>query len=716
MPAMTEEELGALAQAEISAAIEYDRSDFRDDRTRAIEYYFGEMHDVPAEEGRSSVTTRDVADTIGWVLPGLMRVFFSAGNLGQYEPRGPEDRQSAQQATDLVNYLLMHEADGYQVLGEAIHDALLHGNGIVKHWWDDTPTVKTYVLNGLDDNQAALILKESDVEVMQHSQVPAEMQQPGQPPVMLHNLKVRRTEKNGCVKIAAVPPEEFLIDSRARSIETARFTAHRSLRRRSELIEMGFDKAVVDELSAFGSLGFDDVQLARLDQDNAASPPGMDKSTDEIEVVECYLRCDADGDGVAEMLCVWMAGGSSQVLDWYECGYDVPFTDFVIERVPHRWRGRSIFDLTEDIQRVKTVLLRGMLDNLYQVNLPDRWVNEGVIKNPDALYDRRVGNVIRVDGDPNAACADKTVAFIGNHVMAGLQYLDTQIETRTGVSRSTMALDLEALQNQSATAVNAAQSAAYAKIELIARNLAEMGFKRLFKALLKLIVQYQDRPKTIRLRNKWVEIDPRAWNADMDVIVNTGLGSGSRERDLMALGQISAKQEAIIAQGGPANPIADMSKYASTLRRMVEAAGIRNPDDYFGEVTPEQAQQLAQQQQLQPDPKAQEAQARIQLEQQKAQADMQMRQQEAQADLELQRQKGEAELQLTRERMQMEFQNKREQAAFDLQHKREVAALDAQLKREEMVLEAELTAQSNAMKARAGSGPQDDNIRGRQAQ
>lgn len=714
---MTETELGALVQAEIAAAVEYDRSDFKKDRIRAIEYYRGEMNDLPSEEGRSTATTHDVQDTIGWMLPGLMRVFFSSDQLGQYEPQNPNDEAAAKQATDYANYVVMRECDGYQVFWDVFHDALLHANGVVKHWWDKTEKIETYTFSGLTEDEAALVLADDSVEVLAQEIVLTDIEGPDGNVVQvpLYSMKIKRADRTGCLKIAAVPPEEFLIDARARSIDTARFVGHRSLRARSDLIEMGLSKDQVDRLPANGTLSYDRVELARREEIGAfVGSPGLDNSTEQVEIVEAYIKVDHDGDGVAETLRVMVGGGSSEVLDWEEWDSDLPFTDFVAERVPHRWQGRSVFNDTEDIQRAKTALLRQLLDNLYQANIPDRAIDINRVKNPDAVYDRAIGNVILTEGDPNGIISTVTVPFVAKEALTGLDYMDQMIERRTGVSRSTMALDLEALQNQSATAVNAAQSSSYSKIELIARNFAEMGMKRFFRCILKLIVQNQDKPRMIRLRDKWERMDPRGWNADMDFNVNVGLGTGSRDRDMAILAQIAGKQELIIAQAGPQNPICDMSNYANTLRKMVEMSGVRNPDEFFKEVSPEAMQQFVQGQANKPDPKAEAEKQRLQLDAQKAQAQMQLEQQKAQASIQTEREKNALNMDAMREKSVAEIQMQGQKAEFERQQRRDDAVLDAQLRREEMALEFELTREANRMNAAVAAKKADTNVQQQQ--
>jgi hypothetical protein len=799
---LTDEEIGRLASAEISAAVTYDGTDFQKDRVRAMKYYRGEMDDLESEEGLSTAVTHDVQDVIGWILPGLMRVFFSADELGQYLPENEDDEQGAKQATDYAHYVIMKECSGYQVFWDVFHDALLHANGMVKHWWEESEKVTVHFASGLDDDQYAELVNSKEIEIIAHreDEIPVELPEPeppielpmppggpptpgGAPPGMpsmpggpqpqpplpqpqaaaamngqvapalppgllglmngaqpmpgpsllppmpltqtIHSVKVRRTQKYGCLKVAALPPEEFLINIQARDVATARMTGHRMLKTRSELIEAGYDEDLVNRLPATSGLpSFGNLPQVR--RDHAATYPaypGLDKSMEEVEVTEVYMKMDADGDGVAEMMKVVMGDTLSNiVLDAELWEDESPFSDFVAERVPHRWQGRSVFNDTEDIQRIKSTLLRQYLDNLYHANIPDRAVNIDRIANPDALTDRKIGNNIHVEGDPAGAIMDLQVPFAAKEALGGLEYMDQVIERRTGVSRATMALDLEALQNQSATAVNAAQSAAYSKIELIARNFAEMGFERFFKCVLKLIVAHQDAPRRIKIKKNWVTMDPASWNANMKFNVNVGLGSGSRDRDAAILMQIAGKQEQINMQLGPDNPICGIDKYANTLRKLVTMAlPSGEPDQFFNEIEPAAVTQWMQSRGQQQDPKAQaeqqkaqaqiqKGQQEIQLKQQAAQADAQLKQQSVQLDMATKAQKGQADLQATREKNAMAMQAEREKNAFALEADREKAAqeaaqreqearLDAQLRQDEMYLEADLTREANRMQA-----------------
>jgi hypothetical protein len=640
---MDETAIAALVQAEIADATSFDQADKNADRVRAIEYYRGEMNDLVAEEGRSQVVDHTVQDVIGWTLPGLMRVFFSGDELVHYDPVGPEDEQAAKQATDYVNHIVLKECPSYQVMWDAFHDALLHRNGVLKHFWDHSPQTKTQMLSCLTEDQMAELVGSDQVEVLEHTERPPQMvmSEAGPQQVVYHDLKIKVEVSKGKLTLAAVAPENFLINRDAIDIDTARFYGERLTKTRSELVEMGFDRDEVEELASEHSIDADEVRHARLD-DSGMDAAASSRETEEIEIFEVYPLADIDGDGIAERLKVIAAGqNGTTILDWETWEDDSPYSDLTPERVPHRWSGRSIFDDTEDIQRIKTALQRQLLDNLYQSNIPDRVVNAALIENPDALFDRKIGNVIRAKGNPVEAVFNLEVPFTAAQSFQALEYMDMMVEKRTGVSKSSMALDPETLQNQTATAANIQQTASYSKIELIARNFAEMGLKHAFRAILKLVVKHQDRPRTIRLRNKWVEMDPSGWNADMDVTVNVGLGSGSRDRDMMLLTAVLEQQKAVLLTvGGAASTYGKKISKAIlyTMQKMVEASGLKGPDTYFPDMSDEELQEIAKAA-AESNPEAQKAQAQLQIEQVKAQAQAAIKQQEMQAQSQLDQQK-----------------------------------------------------------------------------
>jgi hypothetical protein len=680
---LDDDELKALLSQEIQASVTYNNTELSGKRTRALEYYQGIMTDTPAAAGRSSIVSSDTADTIGKVLPGIVRVFTASDRMAEYEPVGKGDDKFAKEATDYCNYIFWKDNPGYRILWDATHDSLLQGNGVVKHWWDESEDCEYSEHSGMTAEQIAILTQDGgevvEAEADEPQMVPQQVMGPdGQPqmieqPVETFKVKLKRVNRSGTVKIECIEPEDFLLDEDATCIEDARFCAHRDEKTRSDLIEMGFKKDVIDNLPAYSRTGMQDEDTAR-DARYTIGYTGSD-AMQPIEIYECYIKVDVNGDGIAETVQAYYAGagGAGELLDWEVWDDDVPFSDIPCEPVPHRWDARSIADETMDMQRVKTVLTRQMLDNLYWVNNPMTEVELDTVENPEMLATPVFGGTVwRKKGSmATAGMKPVVIPFIGDKALMGLEHFDQVIEARTGISRSTKALDPETLQNQTATASQIAQDISHSQVELIARNQAELGWKRVFKMILRIVVKHQDRPRIIRLKDEPVEMDPRFWNSGMDVTINVGLGTGSRDRDMAMLNNILNTQTAITMQlaqtGFPAEALDMLPKVIKTATKLAESSGIKNPDEYYPDINEEQLAQMKQQA-MQPktDPK-------IELEKAKLQMQMQLEQSKAQAAVEKERAQMLADLEVKKAEMEAEMLQEQQKLQFE----REKLAIEA---------------------------------------
>ena len=696
MAEFDEEELKALLSSEITSAVSYDSSELSEKKSRALEYYRGVMADTPAMEGRSQIVSRDVADTIGWMLPGIIRVFTASDRMAVYEAEKPGDEAFAQQATDYVNFVFMRDNQGYRTLWDATHDSLLLANGIVKHWWDKKEECEYTEHSGLTEEQIAVLESDQNVEVIakkdgepQVMLAPAPTGQLMEVQIQTFDVKVKRVLRNGRLKVKCI--KKLLLNREATCIEDARFLSHPEDVTRSDLIEMGFDRELVENLpiDRFSTTRQEDI--SRNDNAVLANMVGHE-SMMLVELHECYVKMDVDGDGIAETVRAFYAGGpgTGELLDWEIWEDDVPFSDIPCEPVPHQWEARSVFDDTEDLQRVKTVLTRQFLDNTYWNNNPMTAAEEGSVVNAETLRSPRFGATVYYKKG-SAPPTPLPVPYIGEKALLALQHFDNVREMRTGVSRSTMALDPEALQNQTATANQNQKDSAYSQIELIARNQAELGWRRVFRQILKLIVKHQDRPRTIRLRDTWVEMDPRSWNANMDVTINIGLGTGSRDRDMAMLNQILNVQMAMtdrLAQGGFAQQALDMiPKINMTATKLAESAGIKNPDQFYLDIKQDTLEQMKQQaSQPKPDP----AMAKVQADTQIKQAELQQRDKEMVVNAQIAQQADErkaqieavqAEADMATEREKLQGQFALEQQKFEFE--KELKLLEMAMKREQ---------------------------------
>jgi hypothetical protein len=635
---MDDGELQSVLRAEFDDARDYHTNQLGNERQKAGDYYLGAKFGNE-QEGRSSVVSTEVADTIEYVMPSLMRIFASTDEAVRFMPRGPEDVEAAEQASEYVNWVLNNENAGFTILHNWFKDALLNKMGVVKFWWDEKVETSTEEYEGLSDPEFALLVSDQAVEVVEHEQkvLQAAVVDPMSgvmvsPQIVSHEVTVRRRRKYGCIKVDNVPPEEFFANKRARSLEDARFVAHRVEMTASDLIAMGYDRDLVESKAGATSDLETDAERSRRFSDLAKNDPA-DDSQRTVLVTECYVRVDYDGDGIAELRRIVCFGEDMEVAanDPFD---HIPFAVVSPILMPHKLVGRSLAELVMDLQLIKSTVLRQLLDNLYLSNNSRVVVVDGQV-NLDDLLTNRPGGIVR-SAAPGMV-SPLSVPQIGQQAFGMLEYLDAVREQRTGINRASMGLDADKLQSTTAIAVQAQMSASQGKIEMIARVFAETGMRALFKGLLHLATKYENRPKIIRLRGKFVPMDPRNWKTEYDVSVNVGLGTGQVQERMQALMMVLGKQEQLLQQLGLQNPVVSPNQYLNTLKQLVQLAGFKDSGQFFAPQIDMQA--MAQQQGEKPPSPAElemaKVQAKVQADQAKAANDIKMAQAKLAAEIKL---------------------------------------------------------------------------------
>lgn len=669
MAAMQKQQVAAQVSQLVKDCENY-RDELAVDRIKAMEYYDGTMKDTPADANRSKVVSRDVRSAIKKVLPSLIRTILGNDKVVEYQPVNEGDEAAAEQATDYINYVVFPESDGYDAVQDAAHDALKLRNGIIRWWYDKKRKVQVSKHTGLDEQALVQLVADDDVEVLEQEAYEEQIDTPqGPQPVTLYNVKIRRVSEYGCTKLAAVPLEEFLIHPDAISIDDSPIAGMKTRLRRSDLVEMGYDRERVDSFPASGSDIEEETEEFTRRRDAFDENDSIVKALQEVDYYELYVKIDADDDGIAELRRMCFAGGLAEVnlLDDEEWD-EVPFADLIVERRPHQREGNSVTDDMAEIQRVKTVLMRQTLDNLYWQNNQQPIVQEGTIANPEAVLNPKFGQPIRVNQgiDVRGAIGFSEVPMVADRSFAMLSYLDQEATDRTGISDASSGMAPDALQNMTAKASSMIEAAGIGQTELMVRTFAQ-GLKRVFQGLLRLVIKHQDKPRTVRLRNQWVTFDPRQWNADMDCTVNTGLGAGTRERDMMMMQVVGAQQEKLLAAYGPVNnPYVSAENIWNSVSRGVEAAGLRTPDLYFTKPTPEQIEQLQKAQANKPDPEMEKVKIKAQADQQKAQLDAQLQREKMQQEAQLETQRITQEMALKRYQIEQEIQLKRQTNAMQM--------------------------------------------------
>ncbi len=603
-------ELQSLLSNQIQNALGYLGGQLSDSRTKSLEYYLGDKLGTEID-GRSQVVSTDVADTIESLLPNLLRVFTASDKVVHCEPMTAEDVPMAAQATAYLNHVFYKENDGFQLLYNFFKDALIEKNGFLKIYWDDSEKVdyETYEnlsiveKEALQDTKDEIEIVEEEVfedesakeefeKVLEQYQAQGvDTSQVQVPNFNLYNCKIKRIKKTGKVKIESIPPEEFLIDRSAKTIEDADFVSHKVLMTRSDLVAMGYPQEEVDELPKSDLDIYNDEENVRLsDVDDYNISSATDTTTEKVLVYESYVKYDYDEDGIAELRKIVSAGADgNHILSNMPCD-NVPFVTITPIPMPHRFYGRSIAELVEDVQLMKSTVMRQLLDNMYLTNNNRVAVMDGMV-NMDDLLTTRPGGIVRTKQPPNQVMQPLQAQPTSQQAFPLLSYLDSVREGRTGVSKEAQGLSPDTLNAKTATGVNALMQQTQMRSELIARVFAETGVKSLFKKIFELMVKYQDKEKIIMMSNQYIPVRPTEWKDRFNISIVVGLGTGSKEQQTIMLNSILERQlQAFQIQGGKEMPMVNLKNMYNTLTKMVENAGLKNVKTYF--VDPDVGKQM----------------------------------------------------------------------------------------------------------------------------
>ena len=637
---MSDSEINKIVGAEESDSIDF-QSQIGQDRAKLMNYYnclpYGDEI-----EGQSQFVTSDVSDVIEGMLPSLVRIFTQGKYVAVFEGDRPEQDTEAEQKTAYANHVFSRQNDGVMILHNMMKDALLQYTGTVKVYWDEAIEVTKERYKGLSQLELQRLQLDDETEIEDQEQ--REEFYNGTP-YTVYDVQVKRTRTQGRTKIESIPPEEFLICRSARDFKNPRFIGHRTPKTRSQLIQMGFDKDIVETLPAdeYYDFQISDEKNARYwNYDGLYDTNPGDPSNDIIYLGEYYVYIDTDGDGVAELCQVFRAGNT--ILSWQHVD-EHPFCVIVPIPIPHRAIGSCPGEQVADIQYLKSTLMRQALNNVYQTNYMRTVVNERV--DLDDLLTPRAGGIIRVndEGPIGDSLQPLQVQPIAEPILRMMEYVDVMREIRSGVTRYNQGLDSEAL-NKTATGFKGIMEASQQRLDMIARLFADTGIRDIFRKIVKLAMQFQNDAMQIRVLGQPMEIDPTAWRHNLDCRIDVGLGSGDRQEKVVNLNAVLSIQQMLKQQG---SPLVDDVKMYNTLDRLTSEVGLKDAALYFN--NPMQPVELLQ---------AQVEQLTMQLQQMQAQMQnplAEVEQIKSQTSLAEQQQK----LQFETQKMMLEIEQKRKE-------------------------------------------------------
>jgi len=640
---LSDTEILSILDAEKGQSIGFENGvELERKRRTALEYSKGEMSDVPSLPNRSKATSSDIADAIETVLPDLMEIFTGGEDVATFAPTGQEDEDAAQQETDYVLHVAFNKLRGFLLLYTAIKDALQVDTGIIKTWWQDKEDVKEEKLEGITAVQLAMIEK-NGAEIVSSTPTEPNMEPDEQGnivPVPLFNVTIRQKYDKGCIESVAIDPNNLTVASDATlDIDKIVYLALRSFPRAQMLIDQGFDAELVAKLPGHTQRQtLDQTEQARdvagestaTGQDTGSGgPDGTDGKSlmRVVEIHEHYIRADFDQTGKSQLWCVVTDSDCKTLLhkkkvERHGISFGTPFIQ------AHRFYGMSLAEKLIEVQKIKTALLRMMLDSGYFA------MNQRTEVAMDQANEHTIADLMRnepmspVRSRNGQAVRPLQAGQLGFDVGMMLEYTSTMAEQRTGVVRNAQGLNPDSLHDTKG-GMQALMTMAQKRVKMIARVLAETLVKGWLLDIHALSRTHATRSEKLRLRGRWVDIDPSEFGNRSDMTIEVGVGSGGKELELAGLSRIIEMQKELALSGVPSfQKMVSPKKTWNAMTRLARKAGFKAPEMFFEdpdeiakkeeEAKAQRAAQGIPEPEEPPPPHVVEAKAKMDLEQMKA--------------------------------------------------------------------------------------------------
>lgn len=687
--------LVSIIKAHRRDSLGYEDGELSQDRAEAMDRYHGRPYGNEVK-GRSQVVSRDLSETVDWAMPAIMKAFVQSGAIAEFDPTGPEDEQGAQQESDYTNQVIMKDNPGFLILHDLIKDTLLLRNGYGKHWWADEKKISEESYTGLTLEQITQLLDQLQADGAEVEIVGQESQSvdiPGTGTIEVFDIKLKITRKHGRVRIEAAPPEEIRVSKKCRgSLQDSPFTEHVTRKTRSDLIEMGMPRSFVDGLKAYNEdENSVEVNARNSVKDETDSDGHMvnDRSMDEIEFCEAYIRVDFDEDGVAELRKVVTCDNEIPPGDEWNMPIEaVAMTGLVAKRVPHRHVGESLYDELADLMEIQTVLKRQLLDNIYLLNNGQYAINDRV--NIKDMMSATPGGIKRVKGMEAVlgSIVPLDVPPIVSQILPVIDYMNQSKEMRTGISKQSSGMDPDVLRESTKGAFLENLNRASQKIEMITRMLAE-GVKEMVLQVHGLLIRHQDKPRMVQLRGKWTQINPSEWKERTDLTIRVGLGTGNEEEKRQKLLLLAQMQDRI----GPHGLVGPNQMY-SLFEDIVKALGFDMAEKYALSPESQEFQQIQEQRKNQPNPQMQIEQMKVQAQGQAKAAELAQQGQLEQARMSMQAEVDRNRQQVEAQQQQAKMMMERELDQFKAQLQSELEMNKARLQAETQIMIARINAES----------------------
>ena len=632
----------------------------QEDRADALDYYNQEPYGDEVE-GRSQFVTSEVRDTIEWTLPQVIEQFVGDENPVLFSAKDGADVESAKLESEYVRHVIQEQNEGFLSLYTFIKDGLLQKNGVVKVYWDENIESREETYEGQDIFGYQALVSEQAIEIIEttvrfgEEEYTLEEAEALALPFeqMLFDVRARAKEDNSQVKIKPIASENFFVkkDHASLDLSDCSMICERAVVTGSDLIVDGYPRDLVDSIPVGTEQEYDQEHVNRFSDEGSADVGDyIDPGMKEIQIYEFYIQIDADGDGKSELRLIKLAGPNGSVVLENEVVDSIPYCAWTPVIQTHKFYGMSYADLVKDLQRLRSVLMRQMLDNLYLANNPVKTVVSDDVNPEDLLYSGP-GATWRVKQQD--AVKVHTTPFVAGQSFPMMELTEEMRNDRTGVSPVSQGLDPAALKDSTNLVGPMIMNMALQRIKMVARIFAETGYKQMVRKVHELCLKFGNKG-VFEYGGQFTEIDPREWKERKRFTIKVGVGHVDRMQRLAAIQSVIGLQKDIVANGGLEGPLLTAKNVHTALVEQAKLSGYPDGEKFFRDPATYQA----------PEPKEDVNEKLVEVEQSKVVADMNKKAAETALDkqkLEVEKYKIDQDVALRQEKMKQEADLAREE-------------------------------------------------------
>jgi hypothetical protein len=550
-----------------------------------IDYYLRNPmgNELPNE---SAAVSSDCFDVVESDMPGIVRAILGGANIMEFTADNPDDEGKileAQQKTKLINKLVLGQECSYKLMYDWLKAAEIYNFAAVTYYAEESEEREILRYEGITKIELnAIVSNFEESDKISRVEVTGDTDDQDRFDIDVHVF--RETTK---YKIEYIHPDDFLITRGGPTIDDCEFVGHRSRVTKGYLISIGISKKLVETLtlsngfaysqdSAGSNRSIQDKQLGAINGDDQHDQTPL-WYMDEVELVTaCVKFCTSSGHLERRRI---MSVGET-IID------DEPF-DHVNYAVlsgypmPGQVIGQSRISVTREAQRQKSLMLRGMFNNIASVNKPMTAINinrELGSVNMDDIVNRRVNGIVRVNGQPQASIMPLVTPSIAAETLQIIEYMDFTRAQTTGALMASQGLNRDDIYNETAARFNGVSSEGAAKLELVVRNYVETGIRKLYLGMEWLVRHHQDSLLEETILGEQIAYNPSDWRYASRISSNIGLGSGDTQELISNLGVILQTQKELKSAG---STIVDDAKIYNTLTKILASMNVHNNAEYF---------------------------------------------------------------------------------------------------------------------------------------